>query len=641
VVTPSGPPPPDDPALDPAVVHELDRSPRDYPPGFYGSIRERLPVFAAVGALSVLVALIPFPHSRTIETVIAGGVFFLLTGAALVIPWTRIPQWFWPVIPIGYIGVVALLRDAQGGGGSGGSGLAVLLMLPIVWLAFYGSVRQLLAGITALVLALVIPLVAVGAPEYPASQWRLVLVTSAVGLLIAFSFLTMVSRDRRYVGDVAAQSLLAQENARKATEAREQLESLLRAATETAVVGTDQLGVITFFSVGAERMLGYAAADVVGRVTFAHFLDPEELRVRAAERGGDPPGMWLLADGIAPRPDLGRSWTYIRSDGSRRRAALNVTQPGEDAQFGYVAVATDVTEREQMAAQRERLFAIQRELTQSLVEQNQRLRELTKVKDDVVATVSHELRTPLTSIRGFVELLLDSGPEVSEEERRRMLRIIDRNSQQLLRVAEDLLSEASATWRLHVEFIHCDLAQLTREACDAMAAIAAARRVTLTAVAADPVIVLGDPARLHQLLANLLSNACKFTPAGGRVVAQADVVGDFARLEVRDDGPGIPAENRPQLFERFYRVANSRAQGVEGTGLGLAIAKAVVDAHDGAIDIVDRPGWSTTFRVLLPSRTGPAAGPATRAAVPGTAPSRPTSGRQVDPEPSLLPGRPD
>jgi signal transduction histidine kinase len=184
-----------------------------------------------------------------------------------------------------------------------------------------------------------------------------------------------------------------------------------------------------------------------------------------------------------------------------------------------------------------------------------------------------------------------------------MLRIIDRNSQQLLRVAEDLLSDAGATWRLHVEFVHCDLAQLTREACDGMAAIAASRGITLSALSAGPVIVQGDPARLHQLLANLLSNACKFTPAGGRVEAQADAVGDFARLEVRDDGPGIPPGDRRQLFERFYRVANARAEGVEGTGLGLAIAKAVVDAHDGAIDIVDTPGWSTTFRVLLPART--------------------------------------
>ena len=354
--------------------------------------------------------------------------------------------------------MAALLRDAQGGGGSGGggSGLAVLLLLPIVWLAFYGSVRQLMAGIFALVLALILPILIVGAPDYPASQWRLVLVTSAVGLLIAFTFLTMVTRDRRYVGDVAAQSLLAQESAGKATAAREQLESLLRAATETAVIGTDQVGVITFFSVGAERMLGYRATDVIGRVTFAHFLDPEELRIRAAERGNDPPGMWLLAEGVAPRPDLGRTWTYIRSDGTRRRAALNVTRPGEEAQFGYVAVATDVTEREQLAARarapvrhpaRADPVAGRAEPPAARADQGQRRRG-----GDGVPRAAHAAHLDPGLRRAAVGR---RATDSLDDEQRRMLRIIDRNSLQLLRVAEDLLSDAGETWRLHVEFVHC------------------------------------------------------------------------------------------------------------------------------------------------------------------------------------------
>ena len=101
--------------------------------------------------------------------------------------------------------------------------------------------------------------------------------------------------------------------------------------------------------------------------------------------------------------------------------------PGEAAGGGYVVVAIDVTEREELAAERERLYSVQREVTQSLIEQNNRLRELTQMKDDVVATVSHELRTPITSIRGFIELLLDGVPELSEDQMR-MLRTIDRNS---------------------------------------------------------------------------------------------------------------------------------------------------------------------------------------------------------------------
>jgi two-component system OmpR family sensor kinase len=101
-------------------------------------------------------------------------------------------------------------------------------------------------------------------------------------------------------------------------------------------------------------------------------------------------------------------------------------------------------------------------------------------------------------------------------------------------------------------------------------------------------------------LGNLLSNAIKFAPHGGRVHVVVDAVDDFARILVLDDGPGIPESERPQLFERFYRVASSMEMGVPGTGLGLAIAKSVAEAHDGSIDIIDTPGWSTTFRVFLP-----------------------------------------
>ncbi len=125
---------------------------------------------------------------------------------------------------------------------------------------------------------------------------------------------------------------------------------------------------------------------------------------------------------------------------------------------GYVVVAIDVTEREELAADRERLFAIQKEVTQSLIEQNNRLRELTQMKDDVVATVSHELRTPITSIRGFIELLLDAQSELTESQVR-MLATIDRNAEQLQRVAEDLLTDPGAGRGLKVAFAELDLYQ--------------------------------------------------------------------------------------------------------------------------------------------------------------------------------------
>jgi two-component system OmpR family sensor kinase len=138
--------------------------------------------------------------------------------------------------------------------------------------------------------------------------------------------------------------------------------------------------------------------------------------------------------------------------------------------------------------------------------------------------------------------------------------------------------------------------------------------IVLSIQPGDEVPVFGDPTRLHQLLGNLLSNAIKFSPRGGRVHVIVDNVDSYARVQVLDEGPGIPESERDQLFERFYRLASSTEMGVPGTGLGLAIAKSVAEAHEGFVDIVDTPGWSTTFRVFLPLRTSVASSASSRTA---------------------------
>jgi signal transduction histidine kinase len=350
----------------------------------------------------------------------------------------------------------------------------------------------------------------------------------------------------------------------------------------------------------------------VGIHSIADFIDPAQINerrqaidaMRGDHQAADP-------ETLAEVP-----WTATRKDGQRRRCVVRVRElpaqaaPG-DAEWtqtvggGYVVVAIDVTEREELAADRERLYAIQKEVTQSLVEQNNRLRELTQMKDDVVATVSHELRTPITSIRGFIELLLDGSTELSAEQAK-MLRTIDRNSEQLQRVAEDLLADPGAGHGLRVAFTELDLQQLADDAVDAIVTSATTAGVTVSLEPGSEVPVFGDPTRLHQLLGNLLSNAIKFSPRGGRVHVIVDAVDTFARMQVLDDGPGIPVDERDQLFERFYRLASTTEMGVPGTGLGLAIAKSVAEAHEGFVDIVDTPGWSTTFRVFLPLRTAAA-----------------------------------
>ena len=252
------------PELDPAITLEHLRGP-GYPPGFYGTIRQRLPIFAAVGALSVLAALIPFPHQRTAEILVAGALFFVLTAAAVVLPWRRLPEWFWPVIPIGYIGGHRLVPRRAGGHERRAS--RPCTSCPIVWLAFYGRRDQLVVGLVAVVLAMVVPILVVGPPGYPASEWRAGRGHHDGPRPRVLLLLDHGDRDRDYVADMADQSLLARQNARQALEAREQLDSLLRAATGTAIIGADENGLVSFFSAGAERMFGYSAEEVVGTLT--------------------------------------------------------------------------------------------------------------------------------------------------------------------------------------------------------------------------------------------------------------------------------------------------------------------------------------------------------------------------------------
>jgi hypothetical protein len=593
-------------------------------------MRVRLPVFALVAVGTVLIALVPFPHDARREISIAGVLFFALVAAAFLVPWERLPEFAWLIIPVGYIAVIAIIRDAQGGSHSG---LVGVYLLPIVWLSLYGRRLHLLVGLFCLDLALLIPVLLVGAPKYPAIEWRQVAVMATVTALVASTVYTVVSRDRAFLSDLAQQSRISRRNARDADYARDRLETLLRAATGSAIMGVDPSGTVTFFSAGAEQMLGYRASEVVGIRSIADFIDPAQID----ERRQAIDDMRSTLEPVDAEAAAEIPWTATRKDGQQRRCVVRVRalpvptpdvpfddeEPGVDvaasavaagtvppgpedslapATGGYVVVAIDVTEREELAADRERLFAIQKEVTQSLIEQNNRLRELTQMKDDVVATVSHELRTPITSIRGFIELLVDASTELTDSQIK-MLQTIDRNAEQLQRVAEDLLADPGAGRGLRVAFAELDMNKLAEDAVHAIQTSATVAGIRLTIEPGGEVPIFGDPTRLHQLLGNLLSNAIKFSPRGGRVHVIVDTADSYGRVQVLDEGPGIPENEREQLFERFYRLASSTEMGVPGTGLGLAIAKSVAEAHEGFVDIIDTPGWSTTFRVYIPLRT--------------------------------------
>jgi signal transduction histidine kinase len=258
----------------------------------------------------------------------------------------------------------------------------------------------------------------------------------------------------------------------------------------------------------------------------------------------------------------------------------------------------EVTEQKRAAAERDRLLRDAQEARAVLAEQNERLLEVDRLKDEFIALVSHELRTPLTSIRGYLELLLE---DELPREQREYLQVVERNSHRLLRLVSDLLLLAQIeAGKLTLEVQPLDLSGVVAESVEAARPAAEANGIELTFATTSLPLLDGDRARIAQVLDNLVSNAIKFTPAGGRVKVRSRIEGDAAAVVVEDTGIGIAPEEQAQLFERFYRTASATKRAIQGTGLGLSISKAIAEEHGGEIRVSSEQGVGTTFILRLP-----------------------------------------
>jgi signal transduction histidine kinase len=274
----------------------------------------------------------------------------------------------------------------------------------------------------------------------------------------------------------------------------------------------------------------------------------------------------------------------------------------------------------------EQLRAANAELAERDVERTQlydRLRRLDRLKTTFFANVSHELRTPLTLILGPVDEMLSAAdtPDVW----RRRLQVVQRNARTLLRHVNDLLDVARLdAGMLQPRYVEVDLARLVHETAANFDVVAAQRSITFNVRTPATLTAQVDPDKVVRIVLNLLSNAFKFTPAGGRVTCEltprTNRDQEWAVLEIADTGPGIPAALREAVFERFFQVEESTARHFEGTGLGLAIVKDFVDLHGGRIRLTDRPGGGAAFAIHLPRGAPPNAAvavdpPGTRTAI--------------------------
>lgn len=231
-----------------------------------------------------------------------------------------------------------------------------------------------------------------------------------------------------------------------------------------------------------------------------------------------------------------------------------------------------------------------------------REREVDRMKTEFISLVSHELRTPLTSIKGFVDLLIDGEAGDMGEEQREFLEIVKTNADRLIALINDLLDVSRIeSGRIELRREPLDLARTIRGVAGTLSAPIEAKGQTLT-INLDPGLpqVSGDPHRVTQIFANLLTNAYKYTPRGGTITITATHDGTLARLVVRDSGVGLTPDEQAQIFTKFFRARNRATQESGGTGLGLAITRSLVEMHGGEITLSSAPGEGSTFTFTLP-----------------------------------------
>jgi PAS domain S-box-containing protein len=446
---------------------------------------------------------------------------------------------------------------------------------------------------------------------FPAALWRartwLTPVCASACVSAAISWLVADSAIERaaFVGSVTLSGVVAVRfGLRLSQEFERRNERLLTLAgivetTGDAVVAARLDRTVTAWNSGAEQMFGYTAEEMIG--SSVSRIAPDDLQ-QSLE---DHLQLMLEKDGM-------HTYEVKRVHKSGRLIDVSITlSPLRDDNGNVVGISSiirDVSERIRMEAEREQLLArehdarVDAEYARSLVEeQNERLLELDRMKDDFVASVSHELRTPLTSIHGYLDLLVDGGDNLTEEQRR-FVDVVQRNSERLMTLVADLLSVAQVeSGRIALERARVDVAALLSDAMETARPAAAEKAIDLELECDALELPEADHARLGQVFDNLISNAIKFTPSGGRVTVRAFAQDSNAVVDVVDTGIGISSDDQTRLFERFFRSAAASAGAIQGTGLGLAISKAIVESHEGSISVDSAPGRGTTFRVVLPS----------------------------------------
>jgi PAS domain S-box-containing protein len=322
-----------------------------------------------------------------------------------------------------------------------------------------------------------------------------------------------------------------------------------------------------------EKVLGWTPQELTSR-PFTAFIHPED-RERTAK----------LAASLAQGHDAVQFENrYLCKDGSFRWFMWNATMSIDDRMI--FATARDITELKQT---QEQLVAAKNEAERS-----------NKFKDQFLSTMSHELRTPLNAVLGFSDLLGEGRYGALNDKQQRYLSHITNGGKHLLRLINDILDLSRIeAGRLQLQIETVSVEAMFSEAGDTLQPLVSKKRHVLERQSIPGLSVRADSTRLKQILMNLIANAVKFTPEGGKIELSARRIGDSVRIDVRDTGPGIPPEEQQRIFEAFYRLSHS-TKAPEGTGLGLAITQRLVELHGGKLGLESQVNEGSCFYFTLP-----------------------------------------
>ncbi len=379
----------------------------------------------------------------------------------------------------------------------------------------------------------------------------------AIGRIIGVMAIQNYQRDNLYdeedlalFSTIAVQAAVSIEKARlySAAEGERRKLAAVLADTSDAVLLTDCAGQVLLLNPAAAHAFGVSAAEVVGRPL------AEAIPHRALQE------LWARgSQGLSPH-----TAEILLPDKRTLYASISHV-----AEVGYVTVMQDISE----------------------------LKRLDQMKNEFVATVSHDLRNPLASIRGYAELLEEALEGVHQGFAQR-IRI---TAEEMATLIGDLLDLGKIEAGIEIGRVPCDMVELVEKAVEGARFLFQQKELELTLVIPQQMSpVLGDAGRLRQVLDNLISNAVKYTPAGGHITVRAREEDGHITVEVHDSGIGIPRQAIPQLFSKFYRVPGPQASSVPGTGLGLAIVKSIVERHGGKVWAESEVGEGSTFGFSLP-----------------------------------------